>query len=156
MLELCVRGYHLYKDIWEAAIGEELQCERETRNTKDRYAVAVKKDGMVVGHLPRKISHLCSIFLRRGNIVCCVSGRRRYSADLPQFHVYCIAPVLNIKFRVLILLRAKYSQFRFNCEYRKNFYTANLTTATVYSSRYIAYTKAWKQYSLFLCLHSID
>lgn len=98
MLELCVRGY-----IWEAAIGEELQCERETRNTKDRYAVAVKKDGMVVGHLPKKISHLCSIFLQRGNIVCCVSGRQRYSADLPQFHVYCIALVLNIKFQVLKL-----------------------------------------------------
>lgn len=84
MIELCVRGYHVYKDIWEAAIGEELLCERETRNTKDRYAVAVKKDGTVVGHVPRKISHLCSIFLRRGNIVCCVPGRRRYSADLPQ------------------------------------------------------------------------
>ena len=44
VIELCVRGYHVYKDIWEAAIGEELPCERETRNTNDRYAVAVKKD----------------------------------------------------------------------------------------------------------------
>ena len=42
MIELCVRGYHVYKDIWEAAIGELLPCERETRNTKDRYAIAVK------------------------------------------------------------------------------------------------------------------
>ena len=42
MIELCVGGYHVYKDIWEAAIGELLQCERETRNTKDRYVVAVK------------------------------------------------------------------------------------------------------------------
>ena len=40
---------NVYKDIWEAAIGEELPCEQETMNTKDRYAVAVKKDGMVVG-----------------------------------------------------------------------------------------------------------
>ena len=37
MIELCVRGYHVY-----AAIGEEPPCEWETRNTKDRYAVAVK------------------------------------------------------------------------------------------------------------------
>ena len=45
MIKLCVRGYHVYKDIWVAAIGKELPCEQETRNTKDRYAVAVKKDG---------------------------------------------------------------------------------------------------------------
>ena len=45
MIKLCVRGYHVYKDIREAAIGEELLCKRETRNTKDRYAIAVKKDG---------------------------------------------------------------------------------------------------------------
>ena len=44
VIELCVRGYHVYKDIWEAAIGEELPRERETSNTKDRCAVAVKKD----------------------------------------------------------------------------------------------------------------
>ena len=35
--------YHVYKDIWEAAIGEELPCEQEPRNTKDRYAGAVSK-----------------------------------------------------------------------------------------------------------------
>ena len=45
MIKLCVRGYHVYKDIREAAIREELPCEQETRNTKDRYAVAVEKDG---------------------------------------------------------------------------------------------------------------
>ena len=86
MIKLCVHGYYVYKDIWEAAIREELPCEREARNSKDRYAITVKKDGTVVGHLSRKISHLCSIFLRRGNIVCCMStsGRQRYSADLPQ------------------------------------------------------------------------
>ena len=37
MIELCVHGYHVY-----VAIGEEPPCECETRNTKDRYAVAVK------------------------------------------------------------------------------------------------------------------
>ena len=39
VLELCVRGYHVHEDIWEAAISEELQCEQETRNTTYiRYA----------------------------------------------------------------------------------------------------------------------
>ena len=41
----CVRGYHVYKNIWDAVIGEEIQCERELHNGSDRYAVAVKKDG---------------------------------------------------------------------------------------------------------------
>ena len=40
---LCVRGYHVYREIWEAAVGEVLICERESRNAKDGYAVVVKK-----------------------------------------------------------------------------------------------------------------
>ena len=57
----CVFGYHIYKDIWDAVIGEELLCEREPDNRSDRYAVAIKKDGII----PRKISRACSLFLRR-------------------------------------------------------------------------------------------
>ena len=41
--ELCVRGYHVYQRIWTAAVGEVLHCEREPTNSRDRYAVAVKK-----------------------------------------------------------------------------------------------------------------
>ena len=26
-IETCVCGYHVYKDIWEARVGEELSCE---------------------------------------------------------------------------------------------------------------------------------
>ena len=40
-----MRGYHVYNDIWEAAVGETLVCVREPRNAHDRYAVAVEKDG---------------------------------------------------------------------------------------------------------------
>ena len=81
---LCVCGFHMYCDVWEAAIGEVLDCEREPGNAKDRYAVAVKKDATVIGHLPRKISHVSSLFLRQGGSVqCTVTGRRRYSFDQP-------------------------------------------------------------------------
>ena len=67
------------------AIGEVLDCERELGNAKDRYTVAVKKDATVIGHLPRKISRVSSLFLRQGGSVqCTVTGRRRYSFDLPQ------------------------------------------------------------------------
>ena len=89
----CVRGYHIYKNVWVAVIGEELQCERELANEHHRYAVAVRKDGTIIGHLPRAISRACSLFLRRGNsITCRVTGHRRYSADLPQggLEVPCI------------------------------------------------------------------
>ena len=81
----CVRGYHVYQAIWTAAIGEELLCEREPTNAVDRYAVAVVRNSTIIGHLPRRISKICSLFLRRGGSICCtVSGSRRYSADLPQ------------------------------------------------------------------------
>ena len=42
-------------DIWEAAIGEELNCKREPSNSIDRYAMAIVKGDMVVGHLPKKL-----------------------------------------------------------------------------------------------------
>ena len=71
----CIRGYHVYKDIWDAAIGEVLVCEREPRNVEDRYAIAVKKDETVIGHLPRNLSRVCSHFIRRrGTIDCSVTG----------------------------------------------------------------------------------
>jgi len=58
----CVRGYHRYKNIWDAVVGEELQYERETGNESDSYTVAVKKDRVIVGHLLRKILRTCSLF----------------------------------------------------------------------------------------------
>ena len=35
----CNRGYHVYQEIWTAAVDEELVCEREPDNSHDRYAV---------------------------------------------------------------------------------------------------------------------
>ena len=56
--ECCVRGYHVYEEIWEAAIGEQLDCCSEPDNPNDRYAMAVMKNETVVGHLPRRLSHI--------------------------------------------------------------------------------------------------
>ena len=53
----CIQGYHIYKEIWEAATGEVLTSEREPLNPKDRYIVAVKNAGTVVRHLPKKYVH---------------------------------------------------------------------------------------------------
>ena len=38
-----VRGYHVNKDIWTSAHGEELQYQRETGNVHDLYAVSVMR-----------------------------------------------------------------------------------------------------------------
>ena len=63
-----VSGYHEYP--WGVpAVGEELICHRELGNSHDPYAVAVKKgslDTVELGHGPRRISEICSSFIRRG------------------------------------------------------------------------------------------
>ncbi len=50
-VEAMVRGYHTYKDIWTAVVGEELPCQREMANPRDPFAVAVLKDEAIVGHV---------------------------------------------------------------------------------------------------------
>ena len=47
-----------------AAIGEVLDCRREPSNPEDRYAFAVIKNKTITGHLPRKVSRLCSLFAK--------------------------------------------------------------------------------------------
>ena len=75
--EMCIRGFHVYKDVWDAVVGEELERERERRNNYDRYAVAVKRNGN--RHLPKKFSRICVLFLKRGGLISCtVTGSRRY------------------------------------------------------------------------------
>ena len=89
-LSSMIRGYHKYKSLWTNPVnGEELICEQEIGNPCDPQAVAVKKEIshvlQVVGHVPRRISSIYSIFIRRGGFIkCTVTGYRCYSSDLPQ------------------------------------------------------------------------
>ena len=85
-LEYCIGGYHVYKEIWKSNPDDILTCRREHGNIHDLYAVCmVHATGIVVGHVPRKISTVCSMFLLKGGSISCqVTGKRRYSADLPQ------------------------------------------------------------------------
>ena len=48
MKETVVCGYCVHKDIWDTVIGEELHHEREPDNGSNRYAVAIKKDGIII------------------------------------------------------------------------------------------------------------
>ena len=92
--ESCVRGYHIYRSVWNAMPEEIFPCSIEEGNTKDRYVVSiVKRDMDVIGHVPRKISAACCIFIRRGGSISCkVTSKCRYSHDLPQggLEVPCI------------------------------------------------------------------
>ena len=38
-----VRGYHEYKSVWQASLGEKLKCVREVGNRLDVFAVTVVK-----------------------------------------------------------------------------------------------------------------
>ena len=50
----------------------------------DPYAVAAMNHGVVVGRVST-ISALYSIFLQRGEVICCeITGTRQYSSHLPQ------------------------------------------------------------------------
>ena len=72
-VEAMVRGYHIYQSIWDAAVnGEVLSCYREVGNTHDPSAIAVRKDAVTVGHIPRAISSVCSIFICQGGIISCM------------------------------------------------------------------------------------
>ena len=61
----------MYKELWTPTIGEELQTIQEQNNVHDRFAVAVVKEGITVGHIPRDMSRVCWYFLGRHNTITC-------------------------------------------------------------------------------------
>ena len=44
-------GYHTYVDTWNPAVGQEPILKPEPSNYKDKHAVAVLKDDVIVGHV---------------------------------------------------------------------------------------------------------
>ena len=70
-VESCVRGHHIYKDVWSPYLGV-VYCNAlaNSKNTKDRYAVAVvRRSHTVVGHIPRKIAAASALFLARNYLL---------------------------------------------------------------------------------------
>jgi len=86
LFESCVRGFHVYQDVWTPLLGELLSCTRELGNAHDIFAVRVTKEGVIVGHVPKKISSTCSLFISTGGVISCevTDPHRRYSRDLAQ------------------------------------------------------------------------
>ena len=82
----CVRGFHVYSNIWTLFVGETLACEQESGNANDPYAVAIKKGSEAVGHVPRKSSAASCYFCCLGGTIYCeiTDDQQLYSSDLPQ------------------------------------------------------------------------
>ena len=63
----CIRGYHVYSTVLlEARIGDVLQCNREVKLIIygiNYYAASIVNGTDIVGHLPKMISTLCSLFI---------------------------------------------------------------------------------------------
>ena len=70
-----VKGDHVYKTLWNPLIGEFSSCEREPDNPMDKYAVCVKKENKIVGHLPLgksgKFAKTIFYFLRADELSSC-------------------------------------------------------------------------------------
>ena len=67
-VESCIRGYHVFKSIWNPTTREKLNCMQERTNTVDPYAVAVIRRSAVVDHVSRKLSDACALFLRQNHL----------------------------------------------------------------------------------------
>lgn len=70
-----IRGYHVYKDIWNVSVGEVLNVIEEKNNTEDKFATAIIRNGSIVGHVPRENACVFRYYLKRGgNIKVLVTG----------------------------------------------------------------------------------
>ena len=65
-LDSCIRGHHIYKDVWTPVVDKVLNCRREEGNISNPYAVAAIKSGNIIGHMPRRIPAACNLFIQKG------------------------------------------------------------------------------------------
>ena len=66
-VEAMVCSYHVNKDVWEAAVREELHCEREHfENSQDPFTIAVARSAATISHVLKKILSVCFISSLRG------------------------------------------------------------------------------------------
>ena len=60
-----VRGYHAYMDVWTPIQGQILLVRRGPTNIKDKNAVGVFLEDVIVGHVPHYLATRFSQFLQR-------------------------------------------------------------------------------------------
>ena len=78
-----IRGHHVYKEVWDAAIGEMLEAasdDQEKAKEYDKYTVDLYRKDILVEHIPTEISILCFHFINQdpGNkIKVLTTGKRQ-------------------------------------------------------------------------------
>ena len=99
MVWTAVRGYHVYKEVWAPAIGEEFDCRQERGNNHYRHAVSVRREGDdVLGHLHREVSSVAFFFLEHGGCITGkVIGRRRYCRQQGGMEIPCELAHLEVE-----------------------------------------------------------
>ena len=83
-------------DCWDPWNGEVLPLEREPTNPEDQFAVAIKRSGETVGHVPFNLAPIISAFLKRScnKGLVEVTGNRvnrgaGYELEIPcKYHFY--------------------------------------------------------------------
>ena len=113
---LYVKGCHVYKTLWNPLIGELLSCKRKPENPIDKYAVCVKKENKIVGHLPLgksgKFAKTIFYFLRADELSSCkivVTGKPVNLGDGEGMQVPCKLIFTGIEKCIDILKRHLYT-----------------------------------------------
>ena len=109
-----IKGYHVFKSVWTPTLQEQVHGEIEPHNPVDKYAVAVKKDEKVVGHLPLgengKFAKTIFYFLRAdpyGKCNITVTGKAVNLGDGNGMQVPCILHLSGQMSMVEILKQQK-------------------------------------------------
>ena len=110
-IDTCVKGY-VYKNIWKPTVSEELETEREADNSMDKYAVCVKKNTSIVGHLPLgkngKFAKMIFYFLRADQDAECkvvITGKEVNLGDGDGMQVPCKLKISGPRKMVEILCK---------------------------------------------------
>ena len=92
-----IKGYHEYQKIWTPVLQEDLCGEMEPAKPLDKYAVAIKKNNVLVGHLPLgysgKFAKTVFYFVRAGEWSECnviVAGKPVNRGDGDGMEVPCL------------------------------------------------------------------
>ena len=107
-----VKGYHAYKDLQKPFINEELTTAMELDNVVDKYAVCVKKNNVIVGHLPLgkdgRFGKMIFYFLRADRYAECkviINGKAGNLGDGEGMQVPCLLKISGTKNMLQILCK---------------------------------------------------
>ena len=105
-----ITGYHVYKNMWVPVLGETLRAMMEPNNIEDDYAVCVKKNELVVGHLERghsgRFAQTIFFFLRADSTARCdaiITGPPINLGDMLGQKVPCLLRITGKKEYVRVL-----------------------------------------------------